>query len=54
MCAISKQELLDAERYRWIREQYANGKETYLAEGIMNGKQLDNYIDKQLKCANSQ
>ena len=39
----------DANRYRWLRTQYALGKETYLAENIKSKKQLDSYIDKKLE-----
>ena len=35
-------------RYRWLRNQYGSGKETYLAESITDGEQLDKYIDEQL------
>ena len=38
----------DAERYRWLRKKYSEGDETYLAEGITSGIQLDEYIDKQI------
>jgi len=44
-------ELTDANRYQWLRNEFANGRETYLAEGIPNGEQLDKYIDEQLKKA---
>ena len=39
----------DALRYRWLRDQYGDGGETYLAEGIMSGQELDDYIDDKLK-----
>ena len=39
---------LDAARYRWLRERYGVGDETYLAEGITSESELDEYIDAQL------
>jgi hypothetical protein len=39
----------DAVRYQWLRNEYAHGRETYLAEGIPSGEKLDEYIDEQLK-----
>lgn len=42
---------IDANRYQWLRNEFANGRETYLAEGIPSGEQLDKYIDEQLKKA---
>jgi len=44
-------EEMDANRYQWLRNEFANGRETYLAEGIPSGEQLDKYIDEQLKKA---
>jgi hypothetical protein len=44
-------EEIDANRYQWLRNEFANGRETYLAEGIPIGEQLDKYIDEQLKKA---
>jgi hypothetical protein len=44
-------EEIDANRYQWLRNEFANGRETYLAEGIPSGEQLDKYIDEQLKKA---
>ena len=44
-------EEIDANRYQWLRNEFANGRETYLAEGIPSGERLDNYIDEQLKKA---
>ena len=44
-------EEIDAKRYQWLRNEFANGRETYLAEGIPSGEQLDKYIDEQLKKA---
>ena len=40
--------LQDALRYRWLRRKYAIGEETYLAEGIVSEKNLDEYIDDNL------
>jgi len=47
-------EQIDANRYQWLRNEFANGRETYLAEGIPNGEQLDKYIDEQLKKASDE
>ena len=47
-------EQIDANRYQWLKNEFANGRETYLAEGIPNGEQLDKYIDEQLKKARGQ
>jgi hypothetical protein len=41
----------DAIRYQWLRNEYAHGRETYLAEGIPSGEKLDAYIDEQIKKA---
>jgi len=40
--------LTDAVRYQWLRNEFAHGRETYLAEGIISGQDLDKYIDEQL------
>jgi hypothetical protein len=47
--ALANRWFLNANRYQWLRNEFANGRETYLAEGIPNGEQLDKYIDEQLK-----
>ena len=47
--AIEKRIGLDAERYKWLRAEFAAGRETYLAEGIPSGESLDKYIDGKLK-----
>jgi hypothetical protein len=39
--------LLDAMRYRWLRKEFAAGRETYLAEGLTIEEDLDNYIDRK-------
>jgi len=41
--------LTDATRYQWLRNEFANGRETYLAEDIPSGEELDRYIDEQLR-----
>jgi hypothetical protein len=41
----------DAIRYQWLRNEFAHGRETYLAEGMPSGKSLDKYIDEQLRKA---
>jgi hypothetical protein len=41
----------DAVRYQWLRNEYAHGRETYLAEGMPSGEKLDEYIDEQLRKA---
>ena len=35
-------------RYRWLRKEYAGGRETYLAECIPSENALDEYIDRQM------
>ena len=47
--AIEKRIRMDAERYKWLRAEFAAGRETYLAEGIPSGESLDKYIDGKLK-----
>ena len=47
--AIEKRIEMDAERYKWLRAEFAAGRETYLAEGIPSGESLDKYIDGKLK-----
>jgi len=37
----------DSARYQWLRTEFAAGRETYLAEGIPNGEELDKYIDRK-------
>jgi hypothetical protein len=39
----------DVKRYQWLRNEYAHGRETYLAEGMPSGEKLDEYIDEQLR-----
>lgn len=39
--------LVDAFRYRWLRKEYAAGRETDLAEGLPTEEDLDNYIDRK-------
>jgi hypothetical protein len=40
--------LTDGERYRWLRKEYAEGRETYLAECVPSENALDEYIDRQM------
>ena len=47
--AIEKRIGMDAERYKWLRAEFAAGRETYLAEGTPSGESLDKYIDGKLK-----
>ena len=47
--AIEKRIGMDAERYKWLRAEFAHGRETYLAEGMPSGEKLDEYIDGKLK-----
>ena len=47
--AIEKRIEMDAERYKWLRAEFAAGRETYLAEGMPSGESLDKYIDGKLK-----
>ena len=47
--AIEKRIEMDAERYKWLRAEFAAGRETYLAEGTPSGESLDKYIDGKLK-----
>jgi len=39
----------DSVRYQWLRNEFALGRETYLAEGMPSGESLDKYIDEQLR-----
>lgn len=43
--ALANRWFLDATRYQWLRAEFAAGRETYLAEGIPSGEELDKYID---------
>jgi hypothetical protein len=45
--ALANRWFLDAARYQWLRAEFAAGRETYLAEGIPNGEELDKYIDRK-------
>jgi hypothetical protein len=45
--ALANRWFLDATRYQWLRAEFAAGRETYLAEGIPNGEELDKYIDRK-------
>ena len=47
--AIEKRIEMDANRYQWLRAEFAAGRETYFAEGIPSGESLDKYIDGKLK-----
>ena len=47
--AIEKRIEMDANRYQWLRAEFAAGRETYLAEGMPSGESLDKYIDGKLK-----
>ena len=47
--AIEKRIEMDANRYQWLRAEFAAGRETYLAEDIPSGESLDKYIDGKLK-----
>ena len=47
--AIEKRIEMDANRYQWLRAEFAAGRETYLAEGIPSRESLDKYIDGKLK-----
>jgi hypothetical protein len=37
----------NATRYEWLKAEFAAGRETYLAEGIPSGEELDKYIDEK-------
>ena len=47
--ALANRWFLNANRYQWLRKEFANGRETYLAEGIPSEDKLDRYIDEQLR-----
>ena len=49
--ALANRWFLNASRYQWLRNEYAHGRETYLAEGMPSGEKLDEYIDEQLRKA---
>jgi len=40
-----------ANRYRWLRKEFSEGRETYLAEDIPSEEYLDKYIDEQMRKA---
>ena len=43
--AIEKRIEMDAERYKWLRAEFAAGRETYIGEWMPSGEDLDKYID---------
>ena len=43
--AIEKRIERDAERYKWLRAEFAAGRETYIGEWMPSGEDLDKYID---------
>ena len=43
--AIEKRIGMDAERYKWLRAEFAAGRETYIGEWMPSGEDLDKYID---------
>lgn len=43
-----KEILADAKRYRWLREQFAQGYETYIGQSIMTERELDELIDMKM------
>ena len=49
--ALANRWFLNANRYQWLRKEFAAGRETYLAEGIPSEDELDKYIDEQLRKA---
>lgn len=49
--ALANRWFLNANRYQWLRNEFANGRETYLAEGIPSEDKLDKYIDEQIRKA---
>jgi len=40
--------LLDALRYRWLRNEFLAGRERDIAEGLNNEQELDDYIDSRM------
>ena len=45
--AIEKRIEMDAERYKWLRAEFAAGRETYIGEWMPSGEDLDKYIDRK-------
>ena len=45
--AIEKRIGMDAERYKWLRAEFAAGRETYIGEWMPSGEDLDKYIDRK-------
>ena len=41
----------DERRYRWLRKELAEGRETYIGEWVTSPETLDKYIDAQIKKA---
>ncbi len=41
-------EMKDSLRYRWLRKQFSEGKETYIGESISSESESDEYIDKAM------
>ena len=39
----------DAQRYRWLRQQFAQGRESYIGEDMSSEEETDKYIDNQMK-----
>lgn len=42
--------LKDAQRYQWLRKEFAAGRETYIGENMVmnNEPEIDKYIDEQM------
>jgi hypothetical protein len=38
----------DAKRYRWLRKELAEGRETDISEGLRYESELDDYIDRKI------
>jgi len=40
--------LKDALRYKWLRNEFLAGRERDIAEGLNNEQELDDYIDSRM------
>jgi hypothetical protein len=43
--AVYEAIMKDAARYQWLRKEFKEGRETYIGEAMMSGRELDEYID---------
>jgi len=46
---LAEKNKVDAERYRWFRENMASGHDPYTCEWVTKEEHLDKYIDEEMK-----